>query len=449
MPNERWRQIHQFLAVSGAGKVQSAYDVFQPNADLDTRDACTIEQRDVVNRRQEFDCDGADLVAEPIQNRFTQFRLSYAKLTPQILARWIAYHQGTAGASSGAVANEVQTLTRSGSVTGGTFTISITIEGKTGTTEAIAYDASTAVILAALLKKSGSASAMGKIFKAGDVTVGGAWGSAMTLTFAGRYAAANMPAVTVGNGSITGGGTIVVATSTGGDSELHAISRTTNGTLPYFSIATGDKNESIATQKFGNCAVDSIDINLEQGENVTATITLNAYYIPEDEDTSFDVPACVNITPLKTEDCRLSINGTYQTGDVQSLSISLNNNIPAEAAFGYDDIDQTTAFQRGDIPAQQFTASIFGSSDDSIYALAAAEETAGNEVAWINYLGFGGNRVTITGTTTKVYFQEQRLGFAGPLRQSVVNLIGSPHGSAPLTYSHNGSQTATFLTASS
>src|SRR5690349_11723985 len=135
MANQRWRKIHQFLAVSGQGKVQSAFDVFMPNSDLDTRDACDIEQSDVVERRQEYDCDGVDLADEPIIRRFTQFRLTYSKINAQILARWDAYKEGVAGASSGAVANEVQTLTRNGTVSGGTFTISLTVEGKTGTTE--------------------------------------------------------------------------------------------------------------------------------------------------------------------------------------------------------------------------------------------------------------------------------------------------------------------------
>ena len=448
MPNTRWRKIHQFLAVSGQGKVQSAFDVFQPNADLDTRDACDIEQSDNVNREPEYDCDGVDLINEPIRSRFTQFRLTYNKINAQILARWIAYHQGTAGASSGAVANEVQTLTRNGTVSGGTFTISLTHEGKTGTTEAIAYDASTATILAALLKKSGSANAMGKLLKPGDVTVGGTWGTAITLTFAGRYAAANMTEVTTDDTNLTGGGSLDVATSTPGDSELHAISRTSDGSLPVFSIATGDKNESVATQKYGNCSVDSISWTGEQGQNLQVTVVINAYYVPESEDSTFDVPACTNITPIKVQDCRISINGTYQTGDVYRIAGELNNNIPTEAGFGFDDIDQTVAWQRGDIPTQTFPMSIYGSSDDALYTLCADEETQA-EVAVVQYFGFGGNRVTITASTAQLMFQQNRLSFEGALRQSCINLTASPHGSPPLTYAYNGSQTASFLVASS
>lgn len=448
MANQRWRAIHQFLAVSGQGKVQSAFDVFSPNSDLDTRDACTIEQNDDVTRDEDLDCDGVDLVGQPIRRRFTQFRFTYQKINAQILARWIAYHQGVAGASSGAVANEVQTITRNGTVDGGTFTIGLSIEGKTGTTEAIAFDASTATILAALLKKTGSATAMGKILKAGDVTVGGNWGTAITLTFAGRYAGANMPEITTVDTSLTGGGSLDVATTTPGDSELHAISRTSDGTLPIFSFATGDKNESVATQKYGNASVDSIVISGEQGQNLQVVVTVNAYFLPDYQDSSFSVPACTNITPIKVEDCRLSVNGTYQTGDVYRIAEDLNNNIPAEAGFGFDDIDQTVAWQRGDRPTQQLAASVYGSSDDTLYQLCEAEETQA-AVPVILYLGYGGNRITITASTAKLMFQTNRLSFEGALRQSCINLIASPHGSPPLSYAYNGTQTASFLVASS
>jgi hypothetical protein len=447
MANARWRAIHRFVAFSGVGKVQAAYDNFMLHSDIDTRDACDVEQIDNVNRRQEFDCDGVDLIKEPIANRFTQFRLTYSKFTAQMAARFTAYKEGVAGASSGAAANETHTLTRNGTVSGGTFTISITHEGKTGTTEAIAYDATNAVILAALLKKTGSATAMGKFFKAGDVAVSGTWGTAITLTYGGRYANTNLTEITTDDTLLTGGGSIDVATGTAGDSELHAISRSTDGSLPLFSMATGDKNESVATEVYGNCSVESIEYNFAQGENVQMVVVINAYYVPEKTE-AFDVPACVNITPVKTEDCKFRINSVWETPDVFSCRFAHANNIPVEAAQGYDDIDITTAWQRGDNPTQGFTASIFGTSDTALYQLAEAEETAGNEVAWVIYLGNGGDRLTITSSTTKIYFQTTRNGFEGPLRQSTMNIVGSPHASPPLSFAYNGTQTASFLVAS-
>lgn len=447
MANARWRAIHKFLAVSGTGKKQAAYDDFMLHADLDTRDACEVEQIDNVNRTLEYDCDGVDLIKEPISNRFTQFRLTYTKINGQIRARWQAYKEGVAASSTGAAANEVVTLTRNGTVSGGTFTISLTHEGKTGTTDSIQWNASNADILAALLKKTGTTTAMGKLLKAGDVAVSGDWGTAITLTYGGRYANTNMTELTTVDTSLTGGGSIDVATTVAGDSELHAISRSTDGSVPLFSIAMGDKNESVATEVFGNCSVESIEDTFQQGQNVQTVVVINAYYVPEKTE-AFDVPACVNITGMKTEDCKFRINSVWETSDVFSAQLTQANNIPVEAAFGYDDIDQTTAWQRGDIPTQQFIASIFGTSDTALYQLAEAEETAGNEVALVIYMGNGGDRLTITSATTKIYFQQSRSGFQGPLRQSVMNIVGSPHASPPFSFAYNGTQTASFLVAS-
>ncbi len=443
MANARWRAVHQFVAFSGVGKTQAAYDNFMLHSDIDTRDACLVEMNDDVERRQEYDCDGVDLITEPIRRRFTQFRLTYEKLTGQIAARFMAYHQGVAGSSSGAAANEAQTLTLAGTVTA--FKINLTFEGRTGITENLSGTSTNSEILAALLKKTGSSTAMGKLLKAGDVVVSGTWGTAITLTFGGRFANTNMPQVTITD--VAGGGSITPATTTGGDSELHAISRSTDGTLPLFSFATGDKNESVATRVYGNCSVEALDFNFALGENVQMVVTINAYYAPETTEV-FDVPACVNITPMKTENCKFRINSNWETTDVFSAQLTLANNIPTEAAFGYDDIDTTTAWQRGDIPSQSLQASIFGTSDTALYQLAEAEETSGNEVPVVVYMGNPGDRLTVTAATAKIYFQNRRDGFEGPLRQSTINIIASPHGSPPLAYAYNGTQTASFLVAS-
>jgi hypothetical protein len=444
--NATWREIHKFVAFSGVGKKQAAYDDFMLPADIDTRDACRVEQNDNVTRTLEYDCDGVDLTGEPISRRFAQFRFTYEKFTGQMAARFKAYEQGVSAASTGAAANEVQTITRNGTVSGGTFTIGLSYQGRTGTTEAIQWNASNADILAALTKKTGSANAMGKIIKPGDIAVSGDWGTAITLTFGGRYANANMPEFTTVDTSLTGGGSLDVATTVPGDSELHAISRSTDGSLPPFSFAMGDKNESVATQIFGNCAVESMDFDLTQ-ENAGMVVVVNAYYVPEKTEL-FDVPACVNITPVKSQDCALYVNSTWETENVFSLGFTSANNIPVEAAYGYDDIDMTEAWQRGDIPTQSFNATIFGTSDYALYQLAEAEETTGNEVGMIAYIGRPGDRLTITAASTKIYFGAPRMSFEGPLRKSAIVIIGSPHGSSPVTYAYNGTQTASFLVAS-
>lgn len=100
--------------------------------------------------------------------------------------------------------NEVQTVDVIGS-TAGTYTISFDGE----TTAAIAYNASAAAVQAALELLSN--------VQPGDIVVTGGPGNAalLTLTFGGQYAGMNVPAVTLGTGSLTGGTPAVVTTVAG------------------------------------------------------------------------------------------------------------------------------------------------------------------------------------------------------------------------------------------
>ena len=103
-----------------------------------------------------------------------------------------------------AAVNEVQTITASGTPSGGTWTISF----NGATTSALAHTANAATVQTALqlLPTVGS----------GGITVaGGALGTAaFTLTFAGGLAGANQPAVTVDTSSLSGASVTVTVTTT-------------------------------------------------------------------------------------------------------------------------------------------------------------------------------------------------------------------------------------------
>jgi hypothetical protein len=99
--------------------------------------------------------------------------------------------------------DEVQTITITGTPTGGTFTL--TYSGQT--TAAIAYNASAAAVQTALEALSNIAT--------GDVTcAGGALpGTPVTVTFGGAYDGTDVPQMTAA-GSFTGGTSPAVAVST-------------------------------------------------------------------------------------------------------------------------------------------------------------------------------------------------------------------------------------------
>lgn len=119
----------------------------------------------------------------------------------------------------GSKASEVQTLSLGAASAG---TITITFDGET--TAAIAYNASAATVQTALEALSN--------INPGDVTATGGPlpGTAVTLTFGGRYLGKNVPAITVGSGSLTGG-TVTINTSTGGGSTVSDGTETLAGFL--------------------------------------------------------------------------------------------------------------------------------------------------------------------------------------------------------------------------
>jgi hypothetical protein len=104
--------------------------------------------------------------------------------------------------------SEVQAVTITGTPTGGTFTLTVAGE----TTAGIVYNATAAQVKAAL---DGLAN-----INAGDVTVSGTQlpGGTVSVTFGGQFAGDNVPQMTAGSGSLTGGSspTANVSTTTGG-----------------------------------------------------------------------------------------------------------------------------------------------------------------------------------------------------------------------------------------
>ncbi|MFG2532714.1 hypothetical protein ACGFR7_32810, partial [Streptomyces sp. NPDC048516] len=102
--------------------------------------------------------------------------------------------------------NEVQTVTITGSPTGGTFTLTWNSQ----TTAAIAYNATAATVRTALEALSNIAP--------GDVTVTGSAGGPYTVTFGGANLGDDVAQMTASGASLTGGSSpaVSVATTTAG-----------------------------------------------------------------------------------------------------------------------------------------------------------------------------------------------------------------------------------------
>ena len=175
------------------------------------------------------------------------------------------------------------------------------------------------------------------------------------------------------------------------------------------------------------------------------TVTIFANYLSSRE-SGYVVPACTNFDMLKARDVRLELDSVFQTGDTDTIDGALDNAIPREAAFTFDDIDISSEYQKGDQPTQNFQIGIFGSPVDTLYQLAEAEETDGNEIVMNLYMGNPGNRVLIKAPFAKVRFQAERLTYGGALNQSIMQIDVLPVKSPPLNFTAFISQSETFLT---
>ncbi len=150
-----------------------------------------------------------------------------AKTMPVLLPGGIDYAAGTVlGAVTGAQANDVQTVTITGTPTGGT--IRLLLNGEL--TSAIAYNASAADVQTAL-------EALDSVGSGNVACTGGAFpGSAVVCTFQGDLAARPIPLMTALN-SLTGGTTPAVS-----------VAHTTPGTYGPGQFAAYDDSASDGTQ---------------------------------------------------------------------------------------------------------------------------------------------------------------------------------------------------------
>lgn len=416
MPNTREELVNRFVAFNGAGKVQSAIGVAQPNSDIDTRDKCTITREEVITRREVRDCRDEDLVDSQILTRLARYTLVYNEITPQLYARWFAWFAGGSAAPTGAPTNEVQSLTRGGTVSGGTFRINLTLEGRTVQTKDIQWNASNADIQSAL-----TTSRMFFIHP-GDVAVGGTWGSAITLTFGGRLADANLPSVAITN-TLTGSSPVItVAQVTAGDQNFHALTRALSRVKQRFTFVLGYEDNTGTLEKYDDYVCETFQPGSSLSSDPSLTVSIVGPWDYDSLEPTFDVPDCVNPDPLRTEDCKLEVNGAFQTQDLNSLTNNLNDNVPVDrlSAFAYDGIE-VQALVRGKQPNYSSTASVFGIQDAAVYILAENERTQA-PVNVIQHYGLPGNRFSLIYPNAKVRFQNNRGTFVGAAEFSAINI---------------------------
>ncbi|MFD5899158.1 hypothetical protein [Streptomyces sp. NPDC060366] len=167
---------------------------------------------------------------------------------------------------------EVQTVTVTGTPTGGTYTL--TFSGQT--TAAIPYNATAAQVKAALEALSN--------ISVGDVSVTGGPhpGTAMSVTFAGQYMGDDVAAMTASGASLTGGSTpgVTIATATaGGAATATDGTETLAGFLATESMfATGSTKTSGALLWFGEVFAAKCPIPFDPTDVASVAPGVNIHY---------------------------------------------------------------------------------------------------------------------------------------------------------------------------
>ncbi len=165
-------------------------------------------------------------------------RMSAVNLVAGTYTKGTLLGQITAGA-----VNDVQTLTVSGSPTGGTF--KLTMEWPTNNktiTASLAYNASAATVQAALVALSNVGS--------GNVTVSGSAGGPWTVTFAGNLAARPIPILVLSTNALTGGTTPSVGI-------VHTTTGSTQGSFGTYASGNSDGTELPKGILAIDCVVDT------------------------------------------------------------------------------------------------------------------------------------------------------------------------------------------------
>jgi len=419
--NEIRFQEDFFFAESGAGLRQSAHNTPMDNADIDRLSplANPTTPSTERQRRTVFNCNGTRIYKEPITSQFDRWIISYEATAYQI-AKALAFVKGATTSPTGTPADEVQTITID--ATGGDFTITFANEGLTGTTAALAYNAAAAVVQAALEKLE----SIGK----GNVAVG-LVGSVYNLTFVGKLAKANLPAVTTNAGGLTGGAsTAVVATTTPGANKYHLITDSVSPVLAEFSFFTGFESDSDTYLKHKNAVVVRTRITIPRRGIATCEREIIASSETE-FDPTFVVPECVIDDPLEAEDCKIQWGGDFIHEDIEQIEIEFLNNTPTDNnlfPWAGRNIANPT---KGRQPNETVTLSMQGSPTDQIYIDADEEGENGTEKELVLYLGVPGERVVVTYPKMSLK-RTGGLTFDQTSGKSIISMSGQPHDDATL-----------------
>lgn len=275
---------------------------------------------------------------------------------------------------------DTQTVTITGSPTGGDFTLTFNDGTTSATTAPIAFDATSAAVQAAL-------TALANV-DPGEVAVTGAAGGPYTVRFAGDLVASDVAALTSDGSGLTGG-TAPDVTVTTGDSMVDGTAMRLDESLPL-DVASQFKAGKTAAQPYdvvGSVAIpyltlESMSYRFGLAENATQTATLRGdglYYSPTGSVFIEEVPG----TNAANQAIALShpaypYRGDTVAGTKYALSVTLSTGQRltygadyTENAVGVGDARTVTLTISDPVPASTIIRISYSSSDTAVYPQAS------------------------------------------------------------------------------
>jgi hypothetical protein len=119
----------RFIAISGIGKKQPDMATPLADGDIDTRLKCKVSLQIQRARTIRRDCEDVDRTSEKTDTLVARLTLTFSSITAQLYSLFFAYYLGVAAAPTGSAQNEIQTLSRSGTVNAGYFHTSTDARG--------------------------------------------------------------------------------------------------------------------------------------------------------------------------------------------------------------------------------------------------------------------------------------------------------------------------------
>lgn len=410
MLSHRGRKL--VVAFSGAYKRQTAFGTALATADIDTRhpQAAPTYPGRTITREEIRDCTGEYVIREDITSRLARLAFSF-DCDARNLAGWLAYAQGVAAAPSGTQTAVKWTITVTGPPTDGFFLINHTFEGSTDSV-AIPFDATNNEIKALL--------ATLRTIKKGNFTLTGSMPAGPLVIEGFNGLAGGVVAIpTIDDTDLTGGGASIAQT-TAGTSKTAQITRTTEDQTPLTSLIVGFDGDDTNPDKYKDMVVNTITIRgqLRQKIQIDLELVGSLDTVPVAD---YVMPACVNISPIYTKDCRAIIDGDFVTSNMREFTYTFSNNIfTGDDPFPYDDID-VVRLEHGD-RTSSFTFSVYGSKGDDLYDLAEAETVVPVRLL----VGPPAKRVEINAALTNVKLEDNPISFAGEALRSAFGIVGTP-----------------------